>query len=153
MRRQYVGGENGLSPGNAAGECFWCLDAFHFGFQFFPSYYGNDICKKQSCPWPCRTPVTLRKPSAPARERSKICRRMSRPAGHMRPHNFRGPLLRGSGESPAVCSGLSLRAWLLALVSPLEGVGGVCVALRLPKAADTSPVSLTAPQCMRFLSL
>lgn len=107
---------------------------------------GNDVCKKQSCPWPCRTPVPPRKPSPPARGRSKICRRMSRPAGHMRAHNFRGPLLRGSGESPAACSGLSLQAWLSALASPPRG-GGVCAGLRIPRAADTSPEWLTAPVC------
>ena len=84
---------------------------------------GNDVCKKQSCPWPGRTPVPPRKPSPTARGRSKICRRMSRPAGHMRAHTFRGPLLRGSGGSPAACPGLSLQAWLPALASPPRDSG------------------------------
>ena len=92
---------------------------------------GNDVCKKQSCPWPGRTPVPPRKPSPTARGRSKICRRMSRPAGHMRAHTFRGP-----------CSAALREPRCVSRTQPpglAPGLGLTSAGLGTPRAADTSP--------------
>ena len=115
-------------------------------FSSSQAIYGKRCLQKTKLPLALPHPSHSAQASPTGQGRSKICRRMSRPTGHMRAHNFRGPLLRGCvsrTEPPGLAFGLGLTSW---------GVGGVCAGLRIPQAADTSPVSLTAPPCVRFLS-
>lgn len=111
-----------LGLGNVAGACFWCPDAFCFGFVVLHELFQEMMFSKTKLSLAQRHRVIPCKQSPWAEGRPKICRCMNDTTWHVRLHNVCGPLPRSSGASVAVCSGSSPQAWLLAFASPLGSV-------------------------------
>ena len=83
-------------------------------FSSSQAIYGKRCLQKTKLPLALPHPSHSAQAIPTGRGRSKICRRMSRPTGHMRAHNFRGPLLRGCvsrTEPPGLAFGLGLTSW------------------------------------------